>query len=77
MAKRRMFNSGYGSAPLPKGNSGGFPLPPPPDGKPPVRLPLGQGDPQQPAPVEDQGGQADQEMLMRLIQQLGGRQDQQ
>ena len=72
MAARR--RGGYGTAPIPKQGGRPFPLPPPPDGKPPVRLPVG-GDPMGQAPAEDMTGQSDQEM-MRLLQLLGGRPDQ-
>lgn len=76
MAKRRM---GYGTAPMPSMKPGGFPLPPPPDGKPAVRLPIGGGRremaPPQPAPVVDETGQSDEAMLQMLLKQLGGRPD--
>ena len=67
MAPRRRM-SGYGTAPIPKPTGGSFPLPPPPDGKPPVRLALGQSPEQ--APMEDMSGQSDEQMiqLMRLLQ---------
>jgi hypothetical protein len=77
MAKRRM--TGYGSAPMPKSPRGGFPLPPPPDGKPPVRLALGQGGapPQAQAPPEENmTAQSDDEML-QILRMLGARPDQQ
>ena len=62
--------SGYGTAPIPKPQAGNFPLPPPPDGKPPVRLSLGQQPPPQQAPMEDTTGQSDEQML-QLMQMLG------
>jgi hypothetical protein len=78
MARRR--TSAYGTAAQPAMRAGDFPLPPPPDGKPPVRLPFGvppqgqppqgpspQGEPQaDAAPTEPDGELA---MLIRLIQQ--------
>lgn len=71
------MTSSYGTAPIPKSNQGDFPLPPPPDGKPPVRLALGQPQsqgPQQP-PMQDVSGQSDEQML-QLLKMLGQRQDQ-
>lgn len=72
MARRRM--SAYGTAPIPKARDDGFPLPPPPDGKPPVRLSLGQQPVPERAPTEDMSGQSDDQMLqlMRLLQMQGG-----
>lgn len=64
MARRRM--SGYGSAPLPKPQRGNFPLPPPPDGKPAVRLPFRvNAQPEQP-PMEEETGQSDDQLLQML-----------
>jgi hypothetical protein len=78
MARRR--TSAYGTAAQPAMRAGDFPLPPPPDGKPPVRLPFGampQSQPQgPPPPVEPQedgappaGPDGELAMLIRLIQQ--------
>jgi hypothetical protein len=66
--RRRMM--GYGTAPIPKPQRSGFPLPPPPDGKPPVRLALGQQPAPEQAPTEDMTGESDEQMmqLMRLLQ---------
>lgn len=58
--------SAYGTAALPKGDGGGFPLPPPPDGKPPVRLPF-----DVPQSVEPETPQGPEASLMRLLQSLG------
>jgi hypothetical protein len=74
MARRRMNTTGYGStAPL-KASGGGFPLPPPPDGQPPVRLPFGHAEqPMAPAAGPDQPN-APEDMntaLMRLLQTMG------
>ncbi len=72
--QRRM--TGYGTAPIQTAKPGHFPLPPPPDGKPPVRLSLGQSPaPSQPAPMDDMTGQSDDQMmqLMRLLAQQGQR----
>lgn len=66
--RRRM--TGYGSDPIPKPTGQGFPLPPPPDGKPPVRLPFGGRPTPEQAPMEDFGGQSD-DQLMQLMQMLG------
>ena len=70
MARRRM--NGYGSVAPPRMTGGGFPLPPPPDGKPPVRLPFG-NTAQAPAAGPDQPN-APEDMntaLMRLLQSMG------
>ena len=67
--------TGYGTAPMPKPQSGNFPLPPPPDGKPPVRLSLGQSAPAEQAPMEDASGQSDDQLLqiLQMLQQGGAR----
>ena len=67
MARRRVTT--YGTADMPPMQPGNFPLPPPPDGKPPVRLPFGAQPPQEPPaqPVEEPDGEM--AMLLRLIQQ--------
>lgn len=77
MARRRMSN--YGTAPMPPMQPGNFPLPPPPDGKPPVRLPVGvsqqeQGQQQMMPPQgEEQEPDGELAMLIRMIQQQGQR----
>ena len=77
MATRR--TTGYGTAKMPSmapGRAGV--LPPPPDGKPAVRLPIGGGRrsmAQQQPPVEEMPGQSDDEILQALLTQLGGRPD--
>ena len=67
--------TGYGTAPMPKAPANGFPLPPPPDGKPPVRLSLGQSAPAEQAPMEDASGQSDDQLLqiLQMLQQGGAR----
>lgn len=82
MAARRRDTMGYGTAQMPSMKPGGFPLPPPPDGNPPVRLPIGggarppaQGMGTQPGPMQDTTGESDQQML-QLLKMLGSRQDQ-
>lgn len=67
MARRRM--SGYGSAPIPTAQAGGFPLPPPPDGKPPVRLPFGEKP--RPDPVVDTQNEGQEIDIVRLLQSMG------
>ena len=76
---------GYGTAPLQRPNENRFPLPPPPDGKPPVRLPvrsdeptshamgMGTPDEQQP-PTPGQPGQpgAPGEDILRMLGLFGG-----
>lgn len=68
MAKRRM-SMGYGSDPIPQSNAGASALPPPPDGKPPVRLPFVEQPPEQ--PVVDEQSQDPNIDIMRLLQSLG------
>lgn len=68
MARRK--ERGYGTAPIPKVQGGPQFLPPPPDGKAPVRLPLGQGNPQQPPPMEDFGGQNDDQMMQMILRAI-------
>lgn len=68
MARRK--ERGYGTAPIPKAEGGTQFLPPPPDGNPPVRLPIGQGNPQQPAPVEDVTGQNDDQMMQMFLRAI-------
>lgn len=66
MARRRVTT--YGTADMPAMQPGNFPLPPPPDGKPPVRLPFGaQPPPQEAAPEPEPDGEM--AMLIRLLQQ--------
>lgn len=73
MARRRQM-TGYGSAPPMKPPASMFPLPPPPDGKPPVRLPVGGARRMQP-PMEDATGQSDEDLLL-MLQRMGARPDQ-
>ena len=63
--------SGYGTAAIPTAAPGNFPLPPPPDGKPPVRLSLGGQPPPEQAPMEDMTGQSDEQMMqfLQMLQQ--------
>lgn len=64
---------GYGSAPMGKAPRGQFPVPGPPDGKPPVRLPIGANveQPNEPAaPMDDQDNAGD-DVLMRFMRLLG------
>lgn len=64
---------GYGSDPLEKAPRGQFPVPPPPDGKPPVRLPIGANleEPNEPAaPMADQDMGGD-DALMQFMRLLG------
>ena len=72
MARRRM--SDYGTAKMPPMRPGNvFPLPPPPDGKPPVRLPFGvsaEQPPEQAAPVQ-QEPEGQDAILIRLLQSMG------
>lgn len=65
-ARRRM---GYGTDAIPKANAGGFPLPPPPDGKPPVRLPFGEKP--RPEPVVDDTNEGQEIDIVRLLQSMG------
>ena len=69
MARRRM--SDYGTSKMPPQRPGSFPLPPPPDGKPPVRLQFGVSEPPQDAaaPVQEPEGQ--DAILIRLLQSMG------
>ena len=62
---------GYGSSRIEKAQPGCFPIPPPPDGKPPVRLPVmaGMEQPQEPAaPDQDM---ASDDAIMQLMKMLG------
>ncbi len=84
--RRRLSMDGYGTAAMPPMEHGHFPLPPPPNGQPPARLPVGvdpnaqpqppqQGAPQQPPA---QGGMPDlsqspEGVLIQLLQQMGNR----
>ena len=66
--------TGYGTSPIQTAKAGNFPSPPPPDGKPPVRLSVGGAPaPVEQAPMEDETGQSDEQMiqLMRLLQEQG------
>jgi len=67
MAKRRM--QGYGSARIEQSNGGGYPLPPPPDGKPPIRLPFGEKP--RPDPVVDTQNEGQEIDIVRLLQSMG------
>ncbi len=79
---------GYGTAAMPPMEHGHFPLPPPPNGQPPARLPVGataqppqpeQGAPPQPPQQPPaQGGMPDlsqspEGVLIQLLQQMGNR----
>ena len=67
MANRRMV--GYGSSPLERAPKGGFPVPPPPDGSVPTRLPVGAANMEQPAaPDQDM---ASDDAIMQLMKMLG------
>ncbi len=70
MARRRMM--GYGSEAPQKAGPGRFPVPPPPDGKPPVRLPIGAPDQPQPQgqPMPQQGQPNDDELMQQIMQML-------
>ena len=67
MARRRVTT--YGTADMPPMQPGNFPLPPPPDGKPPVRLPFGVTQEQPQAAPEQAPQDGELAMLLRLIQQ--------
>lgn len=72
MPPRRRSFQGYGSTPTnqPPAKTD-FPLPPPPDGQAPVRLPVGgQALPPQ-APQPDRMPDDPNAMLVRLLQSLG------
>ena len=71
MARRRLM--GYGSEPPPQAEPGKFAPPPPPDGKPPVRLPImpNMAQPQEPAAPQQQGMPNDeQDLIAQLMQML-------
>lgn len=67
MARRRMTD--YGTTALPKqSNPGGFPLPPPPDGTAPVRLPFRTSPPEQPPLV----GSPEDDVMEQLLKMVRG-----
>ena len=66
MARRRMM--GYGSEQPQKAQPGRFPVPPPPDGKPPVRLPI--GAPEQPQAMSQEQPSGDDELMRQIMQML-------
>ena len=65
---------GYGSSRIEKAPKGGFPVPPPPDGSVPTRLPVGAANMEQPqepaAPIGEQD-MAGNDAIMQLMRMLG------
>ena len=69
MARRRM--SMYGTAPMPTAPTPSVPLPPPPDGRPPVRLPVGSGQPPPDVAPTNDGNEDIIAQLMALLDRHG------
>lgn len=69
MASRRMM--GYGSSRIERAPKGGFPIPPPPDGSVPSRLPVGANMEQPQEPAAPMGEPDSEDAIMQLMKMLG------